>query len=101
MQCCSVARRHPSHITDHDQDHLERVLNDKTHSFTHICESEYQIVQDMSKFVNILRNKHDLCVSHSVVAAVCHVTSLTRRHGNVAASLTDALLLSYVHSVTV
>lgn len=55
----------------------------------------------MSEFVNILRNKHDLCVSHSVVAAVCHVTSLTRRHGNVAASLTDALLLSYVHSVTV
>ncbi len=28
------------------------------HSFTHICESEYQIVHDMvSKFVNILNKK--------------------------------------------
>lgn len=50
--------RRPSHITDHNQDHLERFLNDKTHSFTHICESEYQIVHDMvCKFVNILNKK--------------------------------------------
>ena len=50
--------RHPCHITDHDQDRLERFLNDKTHSFTHIYESEYQIVHDMvCKFVNILNKK--------------------------------------------
>ncbi len=66
-----------------------KCLNYQIHLLAHISESEYQIFHNIvSMFVNINNKKRKneikaIHVSYSaIMAAVCHMTSMTRRHGN-------------------